>query len=916
MNAPSALPPLTSLPPLPKMVKGTDTKPFDGTPIKAWLNELNHQIDKHLLTLNNPEKHIKSSLRLRTQAMDKLLSELFCQYLPDELALFAIGGYGRCELFPQSDIDILILGETVQTHSLAIERFVAMLWDIGITPAISVRTPNDMTFAATDHTVATALLEARHITGNTALQNLPLLAAKNAWSAQTFFVAKIEASKTRYLSHNATEYNLEPNIKTAPGGLRDLHILVWLGRFYFETARTLSDLSEAGFISQDELDDLQNAQTFLWLIRHHLHMLSGRCDDRLLFEQQKNLAKRLNLAPQDADGKTLTHALENMMRQYYQHAMQVAALSEMLCAYYQERYLSPKHERLSIDHDFYQLSDHGKQRGESVVQILAKDDDIFIKKPENILKIFLIMGQRSIKKVAASTLKALRLASTHIDDAYRQNPTHRALFLANLQENNLLFHRLRIMKRYGILGRYLPAFGKIMGLMQYDLFHRYTVDAHTLLLVRILHRFGDTNNEEYQQKFDLVSQVYQKINRKDLLVIAAIFHDIAKGRGGDHSELGAVDVYEFAQAHGMNDEDADFVAWLVREHLTMSLTAQKQDISDPDVIKNFARFTGTVAHLNHLYVLTVADMNATNSQLWNSWRASLLKQLYISTHRVLSLGEEVTDKDAVIANRQNKARALTTHPATAIDALWADFGEEFFLKQKHPDIAWQTDEILTHQDRLANGKPIIVLRAHSDLALNAVQLFICTHDQDDLFAATVGVLDQMGLSVLDATILTAVIDGTPAALDCYVLIDRYAIGKGDDRDDILTNDIRKETLIDSLIKALKDGKDGKNDFTPRHFGLDGRLKHFTVPTQVQFGEATAHAHLGQHMMSLTTKDRPALLAKLGRVFSLLDIKVHGARITTLGERAEDVFYLSDADGKTLNKEQLSALKVAIIDALI
>lgn len=906
---------------------------IDVTLIKSWLEHINATIDDKVVILGEQAfSQMGLFIKLRTHAVDVVLHGLFCQYLSETLSLFAIGGYGREELLPCSDIDILILGETLDDHTQSIEQFVAMLWDIGITPAISVRTQEDTNIAVTDHTVATALLEARFIAGNQNLCHVPKQAVKNAWSAKSFFAAKTGESKARYLSHHATEYSLEPNIKTAPGSLRDLHILLWLGKFYFDGVQDLADLTKLGFLSIDELDGLTNARNFLWGVRHHLHAITGRCEDRLLFDHQKHIAKRLHLTDETTCTARLTQALEGMMRTYYRHAMQVAALSEMLCAYYNESYLKPSYATLPIDQDFYQIVQTNtpidttlKQDGIATqalirhdklanqdLQIFAKDTQIFIKKPETLLKIFLIMGIHGIKKIAASTLRALYLASQQIDEHYRNLPKHRALFLQNLQESNFLFHRLRLMKRYGILDNYLPAFGQIMGLMQYDLFHRYTVDAHTLLLIRILHRFGDTSNAEYQQKFDLVSEVYQKINRKDLLVIAALFHDIAKGRGGDHSELGAVDVHEFAKTHGLSDEDTKFVAWLVREHLTMSLTAQKQDIFDPEVIRKFAKFTGTIAHLNHLYVLTVADMNATNSQLWNSWRASLLKQLYISTHRVLSIGIDAADKDAIIANRKIKAKKLMADIAThQIDALWADFGDEFFLKQKHHDIAWQTSEILKGKDSLSQDLPIIALRTHSDLALNALQLFICTKDQDDLFAATVSVLDHLGLSVLDATILTADINGQPVALDSYVLIDRHAI-TGSTQDDILSNDIRRQLLIDKLIHAFTHGL---TQTMPRNFTLDAQLKHFTVPTQVQFSKATSVAHTGHHMMTLVTKDRPALLAKLGLVFSRLGVEVHGARITTLGERAEDMFYLSDKNNQTLDTDKLTTLKVAVIEAL-
>lgn len=374
------------------------------------------------------------------------------------------------------------------------------------------------------------------------------------------------------------------------------------------------------------------------------------------------------------------------------------------------------------------------------------------------------MGQQGIKKISANTLRAIHLATPLIDDDYRQHPAHQALFLANLQEPNYLFHRLRLMKRFGVLGSYLPAFGQIMGLMQYDLFHRYTVDAHTLLLIRILHRLTDVDNEIYQQKFDLVSQIYKQIHRKDILVIVALFHDIAKGRGGDHSELGAINVYEFCTSHGMTESDSQFASWLVREHLTMSLTAQKQDISDPDVIARFAHFVGSVSRLNHLYALTVADMNATNSELWNSWRASLLKQLYISTRRVLNLGMGVVDKDVYITGRKSKAQALLTDiDPTTLHALWDELGDEYFLKHKKLDIAWQSRVILEQKSAIQDARPIIAIRSHTDLALDAIQLFICTPDRDDLFAISVCVLDRFGLSVLDATIVSATIDGVPSA---------------------------------------------------------------------------------------------------------------------------------------------------------
>lgn len=881
-----------TLAPLPTISQNT---PFDSTLIKTWLHDLNRQIDEHLLALNDPEKHIESSLRLRTQAMDLLLTKLFCQYLPDELALFAVGGYGRYELFAHSDVDILILGETVQTHSQAIEQFVAILWDIGITPAISVRTLDETRTAINDQTIATAILEARLLCGNTALTDELNQLLKNAWSIEAFYHAKMSEAKERHRLHNATEYNLEPSVKHAPGGLRDIHILGWLGKFY----QLKNPTTQANFITPDEQLALNNAERFFWLMRHHLHSIAKRCEDRLLFDHQKTIAIRGGWHTDDGNQQALTHALETMMHAYYQHAMTVAALSEMLCAYFAEQYLPIDSQITPLDDDFVLIKRHDE------TAIAAQSPDIFIQKPETLLKIFVQMGKHAIKKIHASTLRAIYQASQNINDAYRQNSRHQDLFVANLQENNYLFHRLRLMSRYGVLGGYLPAFAKITGLMQYDLFHRYTVDAHTLLLIRILHRFGDSR---YDEQYGLVSEVYHNIKRPDILTIAAIFHDIAKGRGGDHSELGAVDVAEFCQSHRIDADDGEFITWLVREHLTMSLTAQKQDIADPEVIAKFAEFCGSITRLNYLYVLTVADMNATNSQLWNTWRASLLKQLYTNTHRALSLGLETLDKDSVINERKTKARALLTHLDDGqIDTLWQSFGEDYFLKQKHADIAWQADEILKQRASLSAGKPIIALRRHTDLSLGGIQLLLCASNQDNLFADTVRVLDELGLSVLDASILTADIDSVATAIDSYVLIDRF-YGRGAS---LLDDGNRQNIIKNKLTQAIYHKGDRKLSAT----SFENKLQHFTVPTQIYFNKANTLAHQGLHQLQLVTKDRPALLAKLGQVFRQQNIEIHGARITTLGERAEDIFYISGRLGAGLSDDDLSSLKTAIEQAL-
>ncbi|OOR83031.1 [protein-PII] uridylyltransferase [Moraxella canis] len=888
-----------------------DSSP-DSAVIHAYLNQLNEAIDAQVVAhgIDAPH-HIADLIKVRTLAIDMILVQLFdCYQFPKDFALFAVGGYGRGELLPASDVDILLIGDKINQAAKLIESFVAMLWDIGITPAFSVRSVDEMRTAVSDQTIASAMLEARILVGNEALSKLPSQVVKAVWDAKSFYDAKMAESKARYLAHNATEYNLEPNIKNAPGGLRDIHIIGWFGRFYFGSS-DIASLATTDFINENECAILQAGQHYLWCIRHHLHTLAGRGEDRLLFDYQKAIAERFGYYTRTSDTthREVTQALEAMMRVYYQHAMKIAAFSEVLCEYFYENYLATTARLIDIDETFYLMQSDCDHQSRPA-KIAIRCSDAFLVDPANLLKIFLVMGQKGIRQIAASTLRAIYAASDVIDEDYRNNPMHRQLFLANLQELNYLFHRLRLMKRFGVLGNYLPAFGKIMGLMQYDLFHRYTVDAHTLLLVRILHRFGD-DRVDNQDKYGLVTEVYQRIARKDILVIAAIFHDIAKGRGGDHSKLGAADAYEFCVSHGMSETDSELVRWLVLEHLTMSLIAQKQDISDPEVIAKFAEFTRSITRLNHLYVLTVADMNATNSQLWNTWRATLLKQLYVSVHQVHSLGSHIVDKDIVITNRKNKAQNLLPMVENhRLKALWDGFGEEYFLKQKHMDIAWQSAEILAAEHKLKQGEPIIAIREHGDVSLRGMQLLICAPDQDNLFATTVCILDQLGLSVLDATILSASIDGISTAVDSYVIIDRLL--PTDSSMPLLMSPERTSQMISGLKQGLKAG----GVHAPsRVFEMDGKLKHFTVPTQVHFSEATSLAHQGHHKMHLITKDRPSLLAKVGAVFSELNIQVHGARITTLGERAEDVFYLSGLQGASLDDETLAQLKDAIIQAL-
>ena len=871
-------------------------KPLLGIP--EWLSQINDDISRAL----ERGVSIRQLVAARACAIDSLLSALFTWFELDktDLALFATGGYGRSELSLHSDIDILLLApDKISVESTSrIDSLVAILWDIGLEPALSVRSVSECLDAAHDHTIATALLEARLLIGNDALQKLPYDIVNQLWSQRRFFDAKINEAKSRYLQHNATEFNLEPNIKTAPGALRDIHIIGWVTKRYFRINK-LYDLVQQDFLTEKEFDELSAAEGFLWQIRHHLHELTGRNENKLLFDYQRDIAQRMGYETRPDDAPNA--AVERFMRDYYRGAMQISTLSEMLTNHYYETIIEP--ELADTDQPTKRpLNAHFNQIGE---QIAIAHHRVFAQHPAAILEMFLLMGQYGIKKVRTRTLRALKIAARGIDQNYRDNPEHQALFLANLKEQNYLFHRLRTMNRYGVLSSYIPAFAQVTGLMQYDLFHRYTVDAHTLFLIRILHRFTDPR---FREDFPLVSAIFQRIERKEIIVLAAMFHDIAKGRGGNHSELGEIEAIEFCLKHGMSLADANLVGWLTRYHLLMSMTAQKKDISDPEIVTLFANLVSNVTHLNHLYVLTVADMNATNPQLWNSWRATLMRQLYSQTRRILRADIDApTNRQDMISATREQAIAMLNHADNQhmnrdeVLKLWDELGDEYFLREIAEDILWHTGAILNHppigRASDTDSTPLIVLREHRELVLDAVQVFIYTQNQTNLFAVTMAVFDQMNLDVLDARIITATRD---FALDSYVLLDRNGT--------LLVDEESQRELKQRLIDAFK------NPTAPKlaYRQLPRQLRHFDVPTVIsfEFNEAS-----GQHIMSLQTLDRPGLLARVGQVFLQQGIEVHAARITTLGERAEDMFYLSDQNDAPLSAAKLATLQQAITDSL-
>lgn len=858
------------------------------------INQWRTDVEKQLQEGFENGQSIREVILTRSNLIDEALQFLWKHAELDQtdLGLFAVGGYGRREMLPYSDVDIMILSqdEITSDQEKLISIFISSLWDVGnFKPAISVRTISDCVEQATnDLTVATALIESRLIIGNIHLTKWPRRIVSQTWTDKTFFDAKMDEQAKRYAAHNYTESNLEPDIKNAPGGIRDINQIGWIAKRHFRVNR-IYDLVHLGFISEFELGVLEEAESFLWEIRHHLHRLTKRDENRLLFDYQRDIATLFGYSR--TEHQSPNYPIEQFMKRYYRSAQQVSTLNEMLLAYFNESVITPRlpHYERKIEeiNENFKLVD-GK--------LAVQHHKIFSERPSAILELFYILANRpDIEGIRARTLRLLTLAAKRIDQNYRNNAEHQALFMAIIRSPHRLYDTLVAMKRYSVLGNYIPAFGQIMGLMQYDLFHIYTVDAHTLLLLRNLNRF---KAREFAKDFPVVSSVFQRLARRDIVYLAALFHDIAKGRGGDHSELGAEDAIKFCRTHGFTERECKLVAWLIQNHLLMSMTAQKKDISDPDVVQAFAEKLGDMEHLDYLYTLTVADINATNPKLWNSWRASLMRQLYTHARDVIrsGLGRPV-DYQMLIEDTKFAASELLVNDFSLYDVetVWQELGDEYFIKESADEIAWHTRAILQHGN---NPEPLVLMRAHRQFAQDAVQLFIYTQDQPNLFATTVAVFDRMNLDVQDARIITAT---TAFSLDTYVVLDRFGT--------LLTDPDRTKTVIEALVKALSQSDKYPNLMQRR---IPRQLRHFDIENTV---DITLNAALQQNMVEIATLDHPGLLAKIGGLFMMQGLDIHSARIATLGERAEDIFFVTKKDNIPMSNSEAKTFAAQLKSAL-
>ncbi|MDH5216707.1 MAG: [protein-PII] uridylyltransferase [Gammaproteobacteria bacterium] len=848
--------------------------------------------------------NVTQLVKARSDFIDEILIRVWNTHIAkdSDIALIAVGGYGRQELHPASDIDILILLQNnTDIDKEAIESLITELWDLGLEIGHSVRDLSEcVEEGKKDITVATNLMESRCITGDETLfdELQELSSPEHIWPSRDFFEAKWKEQKLRHQKFHDTAYNLEPNIKEGPGNLRDIQMIGWVTKRHFN-ADSLHELVSIDFLNEKEYETLIEGQCFLWKIRFALHAITGRREDRLVFEHQPVIAQKLGFqdeqpnldqgdAQRAADGRRL--GVELFMKKYFRTINELSRLNEMLLQLYQEAilYADEPGEPIPINRRF--------QSRKGFLEVTS--GDIFLRYPYALLELFLIMQQHpELKGVRASTVRLVRQHHFMIDFKFRHDIRCRSIFMEFMRQPVGITHELRRMNQYGVLAAYLPEFGNIVGQMQYDLFHVYTVDQHTLFVVRNLRRFAVP---EFKDEYPLCSRIIAHIPKPELLYIAGLFHDIAKGRGGDHSVLGAEDVVFFCERHDLSKSDTDLVSWLIRNHLYMSMTAQHRDIDDPEVINEFASNVENRVRLDYLYLLTVADMRGTNPKLWNSWKDALLIELYKQTRNAFLRGlENPMDKPGLI--RETKALAQKKFDPAEISSqqiseFWKKMREDYFIRYNTEEIYWHAQNLLSKKD-VDENKPIILMQPTA--TRGSTDIFIHTRVKPYLMAIIAGTLDQLGLNIVEARIVPTKDEFT---MDTYGVLEY--------NNDPISDPHRLHEVEQRLTEALEQME------LPQICRLrdaSRQIEHFSIPVKVSFNDDNTNKRT---IMEVVATDRPGLLSRIAKAITDSGINLQNAKISTIGAQAEDVFFITDTDNQPIQSiEKREEIRCRIIEYL-
>ncbi|ETO93219.1 [protein-PII] uridylyltransferase [Legionella oakridgensis] len=854
---------------------------YDNRLLKQNLKQLKDELSIHFCQ----KIHITSITNKLVTYMDDLLLCLFQKHTlhkEGDFCLLALGSYGRRELQLYSDIDLLLLHreDASDTQLQCAQSFIQDCWDIGLEISHQITTVDACAnLASQDLTVISSIMDMRLVCGCGALmeelqyQTHPL----HMWTSHDYFFAKMQEQTQRYEKYGETAYNLEPNVKNGAGGLRDLQIIFSISKRHFGTKK-LKDGIRYGFITAKEYEELMHCQHFLWQVRFALHMLAAQKEDRLLFDHQIKLANLFNYKD---DSHSL--AIEQFMKSYFKIIKRSRELNEMLLQWFSETIVHQQKQKLiPLDDDFQLSNDY----------IEVRHAKVFRQKPETLLQIFLwITKNPTINGVRANTIRLIRQHLYLIDKRFNQSPKTTKLFMDLMKAENSPYEALQRMNRYGVLGYYLDCFAMVTGQMQYDLFHVYTVDQHTLFVIRNLGRFL---NDQYARQFPLCAHLMAKLQKREILYLAALFHDIAKGRGGDHSELGVIDASNFATRHHLNAEEHQLLIWLVRNHLLMSQTAQRQDIYDPKTIQQFCNLLPKADYLEYLYLLTVADICATNPSLWNAWKDSLLKELYYAAKSAMEHEKKLLDEAALVHSRQQQALAILAKkniaPASVHD-LWKHFKQKYFLHEPPKVIARHTKAILSCKQ----FPLVLIMPHHSD---GGTEVFIYMPHRDERFTITTTVLNNHHVTIQEATILTC---DNHFDLDTYIILD--------EKNQAFLDRQQAANIQRALVHHLSDHSHPPKIASRR---LSRIQAHFKIKPQITFNNDMEHQNT---RMFLVTGDKPGLLARISHIFLNEKIHLHNAKIATAGERVEDMFYLSNQDGQPLTKEQQNSLHQKLIDEL-
>jgi len=847
----------------------------------AALKQLKNHWHKHSQHINqsflSQEGSAAHHIQQLATLIDQTIARVYDHVLPTAYqsccTIVAVGGYGRIEIFPQSDIDIVVLYDP-NTHEQGedianvISSLLHALWDIGLAISHSSRTLIEcLQQARTDITIITNLMEARYISGSIKLfeKLSKAIDSQSMWSSKDFLKARLKEQQIRYQKYGRTAYCIEPDIKYSPGGLRDLQTIFWLAKHHYHI-QDLSELVNFGILLPYEYRQLIKCQHYLWKIRFALHVYTRRQENRLLLEHQKQLAVYFGF-----EDESYNIAVELFMKRYYQTIKTFNEINNILLALIQEDIQSPTTVFPESDHPYFTHDEH---------RASVKHPKVFLEHPENLLAIFLYISEHEhCRDISAATRRLIYQSRHLINESFRSNAKHRQIFSQILALHQTLAHTLNLMHDVGVLGHYIPAFNKIIGQTQFDLYHLYPVDKHTLILLSQISKFTDN---QYRKQFSLASQIMSQVKNPTCLYIAGLFHDIGKGQDEDHSCLGAKLVTNFCHEHHISKEETTLIMWLVENHLLMSTVAQKQDISDPDVLAEFVQALANQDYLNALYVLTIADIVATNTNLWNGWRDSLLKRLYYAATTLLQQNRYVDRATLIHHSKQSALQLLMPNGLSPqnIQALWEPFEKNYFLNHSAETIVWHTTVLLTQRKHF----PLIEIQTSAQMGN---EIFIYCNHVEHLFATTVTILDRLQLNVINASFSQTSTDHQIAS---YFIVDH------------LGQTIKDESKIDFIKNELHLALTTPH-YTPKcsRRRITKQLQQFTIPTEVTLTEDKKRQC---HILNLIARDRPGLLAKIAMVFMRHNIELKMANILTLGERADDVYYITDHQNKPIHDQTL------------